>query len=129
MLIAFALLACSIRNTALFSGIFTDLYLNVYFLLCTRLSTSLSLFLSLALSLSHTHIIVGGVDICAMLQQGLHHVQVPFVARDYKCRRALSLYTCNQFPQEQNVCSLLSLYWHVLLGIQHYLAVYLLTCT
>jgi hypothetical protein len=32
-----SLLACSIRNTSLFNGIFPDWYVTVYFVLCTRL--------------------------------------------------------------------------------------------
>ncbi len=45
--------------------------------------------LSLSLSLSLSNIIVGGVDICAMLQQRLHHVYVPVVARADKSCHAL----------------------------------------
>ncbi len=52
-------------------------------------SLSLSLSLSLSHTHTHTHIIVGGVDICAMLQQRLHHVQVPVVAREGKSREPL----------------------------------------
>jgi hypothetical protein len=67
----------------------------VYLSLSLSRSWSRSLAVYLFLSLSHTHthththIIVGGVDICAMLQQRLHHVQVPFLAREDKSRRAL----------------------------------------
>ncbi len=51
------------------------------------LPLSLSLYLSLSLSLSD--LFVGGVDICAMLQQRLHHVEFPVDARPHKSRRAL----------------------------------------
>ncbi len=54
-------------------------------------SLAVYLFLSLSLSrsLSLSNHIVGGVDICAMLQQRLHHVQVPFPAREDKSSQAL----------------------------------------
>ncbi len=55
--------------------------------LAVYLFVSLSLSPSLPLSLSN--ILVGGVDICAMLQQRLHHVQVSFAARPDKSRPAL----------------------------------------
>ena len=54
---------------------------------CLPLCLSLALALSLSLSLSN--LIVGGVDICAMLQQRLHHVYVPFEARPDKSREPL----------------------------------------
>ncbi len=52
-------------------------------------SRSLAVYLFLSLSLSLSHVIGGGVDICAMLQQRLHHVHVPVVARVHKSRPAL----------------------------------------
>ncbi len=52
-------------------------------------SLAVYLFVSLSLSLSLSNLIAGGVDICAMLQQRLHHVQVSFGARVDKCRVAL----------------------------------------
>ncbi len=52
-------------------------------------SRSLAVYLFLSLSLSLSNPLVGGVDICAMLQQGSHQVHVPFAARDDKSRRAL----------------------------------------
>ncbi len=57
--------------------------------LALALLISLPRCLPLSLSHTHTHIIVGGVDICAMLQQRLHHVYVPVVARVHKSRSAL----------------------------------------
>jgi hypothetical protein len=60
------------------------------------LAPSLSTFLFLCLSLSLCHhlvdsgslsdLIVGGVDICAPLQQGAHHLEVPVLARPHKSR-------------------------------------------
>ena len=55
--------------------------------LAVHLFVSLSLPLPLSLSLSD--LLSSGVHICAVLHQGLHHVEVPFVARDDKSRRAL----------------------------------------
>ena len=52
-------------------------------------SRPLAVYLFLFLSLSLSDQIVSGVDICAMLQQGSHHVYVPFGARGDKSRRAL----------------------------------------
>ena len=52
-------------------------------------SLAVFLYLSLSLSLSLSDLIGGGVDICAMLQQRLHNVQVPLLARVYKSRVAL----------------------------------------
>ena len=46
--------------------------------------------LSLSLSLSLSNLIADGVDICAMLQQRLHHVYVPVMAGDGEGSRALS---------------------------------------
>ncbi len=52
-------------------------------------SRSLAVSLSLSLSLSLSNIIGGGVDICTMLQQRLHHVEFTFPAREDKSREAL----------------------------------------
>ncbi len=81
-----------------------SIYLSIYaecdvIYICLPLSLTLALLislphclplsLSLSLCLSLSNRIVGGVDICAPLQQGSHHVEVPFLARDYKSRHAL----------------------------------------
>jgi hypothetical protein len=47
------------------------------------------LFVSLSLCISRSNLIVGGVDVCAMLQQRSHHVYVPLHAREHKSRVAL----------------------------------------
>ncbi len=52
-------------------------------------SRSLAVSLSLSLSLSFSNLIVGGVDISAMLQQRSHHVEVTIYARVDKSRVAL----------------------------------------
>ncbi len=67
------------------------LYVSLPLSLALALLISLPrcLSLSLCLSLSISNIIGGGVDICAMLQQGLHHVEVPLHAREGKSRAAL----------------------------------------
>ncbi len=64
-------------------------YLSVYLSLSLSLDLAPSLSTSLSLCLSLSDRIAGGVDICVMLQQGSHHVQVPFVAREHKSRPAL----------------------------------------
>jgi hypothetical protein len=66
-----------------------SLPLSLALALLISLPRCLPLSLSLSVSLSLSHIIVGGVDICATLQQRLHHVYVPVVARVHKSRSAL----------------------------------------
>ena len=69
--------------------LYVSLPLTLALALLISLPRCLLLSLSLSLSHTHTHLIVGGVDICAMLQQRLHHVHVPFPAREDKSRVAL----------------------------------------
>ena len=69
--------------------LFISLPLSLALALLISLPRCLPPSLSLSLSLALSHIIVGGVDICAMLQQRLHHVYVPFLTREDKSRPAL----------------------------------------